>query len=78
MSTPTATVDGTDMLTVLDLNCRITNRLGADGIFRVGELCRCSADDLTRLPGFGKRSLQEVQEALQRVGRSLRGGEETA
>lgn len=69
-----AIVSFDDSLLALDLSGRVMNRLGAENIFRVGELCNCSADDLLRMPGFGSKSLREVQAALQRSGRSLRVG----
>ncbi len=68
----TVKVAGSEPLRVLDLNCRISNRLASEGIFRIADLCVRSARDLMRLPGFGKKSLREVEAALQRAGRSLR------
>jgi len=72
MNTAVDEIVGSAPIDVLDLNLRITNRLGAEGIFRVRDLCVCRASDLMKLPGFGRKSLHEVEAALQRVGRSLR------
>ena len=71
----TVEVAGSEPVRVLDLNCRVSNRLASAGIFRIGDLCVCSARDLMRMPGFGKKSLREVEAALQRTGRSLRAEE---
>ena len=65
-------VADTESMRVLDLSFRITNRLNAAGIFNVGDLCECSVRDLLMMPGFGVKSLREVEQALQRSGRSLR------
>jgi DNA-directed RNA polymerase alpha subunit len=69
---PVEPVDSTASVSALELNFRITNRLASMGIYRVHDLCVCSAEDLLRVPGFGQRSLREVEAALQRAGRSLR------
>lgn len=75
MSASVEAVAVDDPIAVLDLNLRITNRLGAEGVFRVGDLCLWRASDLMKLPGFGTKSLNEVEAALQRAGRALRAEE---
>ncbi|CAB3681393.1 DNA-directed RNA polymerase subunit alpha [Paraburkholderia graminis C4D1M] len=72
MNAPVAAIKSDAPLDLLDLNFRVTNRLASAGIFRVGDLCVCSASDLLKMPGFGVKSLQEVERSLQRAGRSLR------
>ncbi|CAB3758485.1 DNA-directed RNA polymerase subunit alpha C-terminal domain-containing protein [Paraburkholderia humisilvae] len=75
-ATPVEVVADSDAVEVLGLHCRITNRLRAASIFCVGDLCRTTARDLMKLPGFGTKSLHEVEAALQRAGRSLRAEEQ--
>ncbi|MEX3690640.1 DNA-directed RNA polymerase subunit alpha C-terminal domain-containing protein [Paraburkholderia sp. BR14312] len=54
----------------LELPYRITNRLGAAGINRIGQTCSHARHDLPGLPHFGARSLQGVDDALRRAGRA--------
>jgi len=75
MNASAETIVGSDSIAVLDLNLRIMNRLGSEGIFRVRDLCVCRASDLMKLPGFGTKSLRDVEAALHRAGHSLRAEE---
>ncbi|WP_395066145.1 DNA-directed RNA polymerase subunit alpha C-terminal domain-containing protein [Paraburkholderia silvatlantica] len=70
-----AGIDRNTRIEALGLHSRITNRLRAGGVYRVADLCACSAEDLLRLPGIGKRSIAGVQQAITRAGFSLRAGE---
>lgn len=53
------------------LAARAANALAASGITTLDALSACSAADLMRLRGFGRRSLDEVTGALEATGRHL-------
>jgi DNA-directed RNA polymerase alpha subunit len=59
----------------LELPVRVANRLHNDGINTVGDLVGRSRRDLLRIPQFGRRSLNEVVEALDDLGLHLRDEE---
>jgi DNA-directed RNA polymerase subunit alpha len=48
----------------LDLTVRSRNGLERENIKNLGELINMSEADLTRIPNFGKRSLQEIKDKL--------------
>ena len=51
---------------------RSYNCLKRAGIQTVGDLVRKSESELNAIPNFGKRSTEEVKEALHSLGLSLR------
>ncbi len=55
----------------LGLSPRSANCLKNDGIVYIGELIQRYEADLLRAPNFGRRSLQEIKQALARVGLQL-------
>ncbi len=56
----------------LGLNIRPSNCLKANNIRYIGELVQCTDLELLRTPNLGKRSLQEIEDALTEHGLSLR------
>jgi DNA-directed RNA polymerase alpha subunit len=72
-----ATADFEAGLEVLDLPVRVTNRLKSLGIFRVRTLCEWSAGDLRKHPRLGSVSIIAIEDALRRVGYSLRAEDAT-
>lgn len=59
----------------LDLGVRSYNCLKRVGVETVGDLITKSEAELAAIPNFGKKSIDEVQEALERNGLALRGSE---
>ncbi|MGH2953949.1 MAG: DNA-directed RNA polymerase subunit alpha [Solirubrobacterales bacterium] len=57
----------------LEIGVRAYNCLKRAGIQTVGDLVQRSESELNAIPNFGKRSTQEVKEALNALGLSLRG-----
>ena len=55
----------------LRLNIRSTNCLAANSIRYIGELVQCTELELLSTPNLGKRSLQEIEDALSAHGLSL-------
>ena len=55
----------------LDLSVRTSNCLRAEGIFFVGDLLKLTRSQVVRIPGLGKRSRDEVFNALASRGLSL-------
>ncbi len=55
----------------LRLTVRAFNCLVNDNVLTIGEVVKQSESQLLRIPNFGKISLQDVKEALARVGRYL-------
>lgn len=55
----------------LDLSVRSANCLERAGIILVGELIQKTPDELIRLRGMGKRSVENIQFALQEVGEKV-------
>jgi DNA-directed RNA polymerase subunit alpha len=59
----------------LDLGVRSYNCLKRVGVETVGDLIGKSEAELAAIPNFGKKSIEEVKEALERNGLALRGSE---
>jgi DNA-directed RNA polymerase subunit alpha len=58
-----------DMSTAeIGLSVRTTNCLEEKGIFTVGDLLKCTPDDLLSISNFGEKTLEEVYKALEGVG----------
>lgn len=55
----------------LALSVRTSNCLRAEGIFFVGDLVKLTRSQVVRIPGLGKRSREEVFNALAARGLSL-------
>jgi DNA-directed RNA polymerase subunit alpha len=56
----------------LELGVRSYNCLKRVGIETIGELVSKSEDELSAIPNFGKKSIEEVRETLQAHGLNLR------
>jgi DNA-directed RNA polymerase subunit alpha len=52
----------------IGLTVRTTNCLEERGIFTVGDLLRTSPDDLLGITNFGEKTLEEVYQALSKIG----------
>ncbi len=52
----------------IGLPVRTTNCLDEQGISTVGELLRCTREDLLAVPNFGEKTLEEVYKALEKLG----------
>ena len=59
----------------LDLGVRSYNCLKRVGVETIGDLVGKSEAELAAIPNFGKKSIEEVKEALERNGLNLRGAE---
>ncbi len=59
----------------LDLGVRSYNCLKRVGVETIGDLIAKSEAELAAIPNFGKKSIEEVIEALERNGLALRGSE---
>lgn len=59
----------------LDLGVRSYNCLKRVGVETVGDLIGKSEAELAAIPNFGKKSIEEVKESLERNGLALRGSE---
>jgi DNA-directed RNA polymerase subunit alpha len=59
----------------LDLGVRSYNCLKRVGVETIGDLLTKTEAELAAIPNFGKKSIEEVIEALERNGLSLRGSE---
>jgi DNA-directed RNA polymerase subunit alpha len=57
----------------LEIGVRAYNCLKRAGIQTVGDLVQRSESELNAIPNFGKRSTDEVKDALNALGLSLRG-----
>ena len=55
----------------LNLSVRTSNCLRAEGVFFVGDLLKLTRSQVVRIPGFGKRSREEVFNALESRGLAL-------
>jgi DNA-directed RNA polymerase subunit alpha len=55
----------------LELSVRAANCLKSADIKKIGELVRRTEDDLLQTKNFGKKSLDEIKEALENIGLSL-------
>jgi DNA-directed RNA polymerase subunit alpha len=71
---PLAATEGDDrLIEELEIGVRAYNCLKRAGIQTVGDLVQRSESELNAIPNFGKRSTEEVKEALTALGLSLRG-----
>ena len=52
----------------LGLSVRTTNCLDERGISTIGDLLRCKRCDLLKIPNFGEKTLDEVFNALEKLG----------
>ena len=60
----------------LDLGVRSYNCLKREGIQTIGDLTSKTEAELLNIPNFGRKSIEEVQEKLERArGLSLRRGD---
>jgi DNA-directed RNA polymerase subunit alpha len=59
----------------LDLGVRSYNCLKRVGVETIGDLIAKSEAELAAIPNFGKKSIEEVIESLERNGLALRGSE---
>ena len=56
----------------LEIGVRAYNCLKRAGVQTMGDLTQKSYSELTAIPNFGERSIEEVVEALNQLGLSLR------
>jgi DNA-directed RNA polymerase alpha subunit len=56
---------------ILDLSVRPGNCLRAEGIYTLDDLCRMSERQVWSIPNMGRQSLNEIKEALAKIGRTL-------
>lgn len=59
----------------LEIGVRSYNCLKREGIQTVGDLVKRSEAELMNIPNFGKKSIDEVKENLNKLGMALRGSE---
>ncbi len=52
----------------IGLSVRTTNCLDEQGIATVGDLLKCKRSDLLNIPNFGEKTLEEVFNALEKLG----------
>ena len=70
---PLATGEGDDrLIEELEIGVRAYNCLKRAGIQTVGDLIQRSESELNAIPNFGKRSTEEVIEAVNALGLTLR------
>jgi DNA-directed RNA polymerase subunit alpha len=70
---PVPAVEGDDrLIEELEIGVRAYNCLKRAGVQTVGDLVQRSESELNAIPNFGKRSTEEVKEALHALGLSLR------
>jgi len=55
----------------LDLSVRSMNCLKSDDVFRVGDLVQRTEQEMLRTPNFGRKSLNEIKEVLEKMGLQL-------
>ncbi|MBR4834471.1 MAG: DNA-directed RNA polymerase subunit alpha [Thermoguttaceae bacterium] len=55
-------------LAEIGLSVRTTNCLDEQGVSTVGELLKCKRADLLSIPNFGEKTLEEVFNALEKIG----------
>ena len=58
----------------LEFSIRTANCLSSQNIIFVGELVQCSEWELLRTKNFGRKSLKEIKEELERLDPTLRLG----
>ena len=70
---PAAASEGDDrLIEELEIGVRAYNCLKRAGVQTMGDLTQKSFSELTAIPNFGERSIEEVVEALNQLGLSLR------
>ena len=52
----------------IGLSVRTTNCLEERGIFTVGDLLKCTPENLLSISNFGEKTLEEVYKALESIG----------
>ena len=52
----------------LGLSVRTTNCLDEQGICTIGDLLACRRDDLLKIANFGEKTLEDVYNALEKLG----------
>ena len=52
----------------LGLSVRTTNCLDEQGICTIGDLLACRREDLLQIANFGEKTLEDVYEALEKLG----------
>jgi DNA-directed RNA polymerase subunit alpha len=57
----------------IGLSVRTTNCLEERGIFTVRDLLNCTPEDLLEISNFGEKTLEEVYEALNKIGFERQG-----
>src|ERR671919_382407 len=72
VAAPAATEGDDRLIEELEIGVRAYNCLKRAGIQTVGDLVQRSESELNAIPNFGKRSTEEVEEALTALGLSLR------
>lgn len=60
-----------DSIDALGLTVRTRNCLAAEDVTLISQLMRMTERDLLRLPNIGRRTLNEIKESLQSIGKSL-------
>ena len=61
----------------IGLAVRTTNCLEEKGVFTVHDLLHCTRDDLLNISNFGEKTLEEVYLALEELGFSRPGRQQT-
>ena len=59
----------------LGLPVRTTNCLDELGVTTIGELLKCTREELLSVPNFGEKTLEEVYKALEKLGFYRQGRE---
>ena len=52
----------------MGLPVRTTNCLDEHGISTIGDLLKCTREELIAVPNFGEKTLEEVYKALEKLG----------
>ncbi len=68
---PTIMDIATTSIDVFDLTIRSSNCLKSENIYTIGELVRKTEQDLLKIPFFGRKSLNEIKDALRQRGLNL-------
>ena len=68
-----STVSENTLISEAGFSARISNRIVNDlGCNTLGDLCKCTSNDLMRLKGLGVVAVQDINEKLKEYGLSLR------
>jgi hypothetical protein len=59
------------LVSSLDFSVRTSNSMKYGGIKTLGQLCKQKKYELLRLPNFGRKSLNEIEEFLKSIGKTL-------